>query len=319
MGLALLKILRKTRYVSKKELLSMLRAETKVNALRAIVGKEFAPKLIKRLEEVPIMSNVYSEIDRYHAHILRGIVEESGYRSLVAAVDGVAQVYSLIVMLMAHQAGLKPVTYAPLADLEVYQEIIANESTDKRLNPIIRGMLARYYSHKHLRGDDVLRMLDELRLAMLREGSYKERAIAGLYFDGIMSRLCAFEEFSELHFRTILFEKRDFDSLRATLKTNVNAAIDVIRRAHPLLALFSDALKDCLSVTYGLEALDLASVIAPAYVSALTLHASEDGLQLKQYLLFLRQAILLKMILTHIEDAVVKDGLRMIIERWAVP
>lgn len=319
MGLELLKILRKTRYVNKDELLSMLSAETKVNALIAIVEKEFAPRLIKQLEGSPTMIGVYNEIDRYHARILREIVERSGYYSIVAVVDGIAQAYSLIIALMAHQAGLKPVTYVPLTDLEAYRRMIADESVDKRLNPFVRSMLTKYYSHKRLREEDILRMLDELRLMMLRRGSYRERVIAGLYFDGIMMRLCTLEEFSEFYFRTLLFERRDFESLRATLKTDVKAAIDTVRRTHPLLALFSDVLKDCLNITYSLEVLDLVSVIAPAYISALTLHASEHNVQLKQYLLFLRQAILLKMILAHIEDTVVKDGLKVVIERWVIP
>lgn len=314
-----MKIFRKTRYINKEELLSMLNAETKVNALRVIVEKEFVPRLIKQLQEAPTMSNVYDEIDRYHAHILREIIKKSGNYSIVAAVNGVSQAYSLIVALMAHQIGLKPVTYVSLVDIESYQEMITNEKADKLLNPHIRSMLTKYYSQKHLKSDDVLRVLDKLRLMILELGTYRERVIAGLYFDGVMMRLCAFDELSELHFRTLLIERNDFESLRVLLKNDVNAAADVIRRAHPLLTLFSDALKDCLKVAHGIEVLDLVNIMVPAYVSALTLHVSERDVQLKHYFLFLRQAILLKIVLAIIEDSTLKDGLRVVIDRWVVP
>ncbi|MEM1625626.1 MAG: hypothetical protein QW794_02410 [Thermosphaera sp.] len=315
-----MEVLRRTRYVNKEELLSMLDAETKTDAIRSVIDKEFAPRIIKHFETSPTMIEAYNEIDKYHSLILREIVEKSGYHSVTAIVDGITQAYSLIVLLMTHQAGLEPVTYIPLADLESCREIIVSGRVDGHLSPFVRGMVARYYSHKHLRESDVLRVFDELRLILLRRGSYRERIITGLYFDGIMMRLCAFEEFSELHFRTVLFESRDFESLRATIRVNIEAIIDVMKRAHPLLTLFSEILRDCLNMTHGLEVLDLVSVMAPAYVSALTLHAHKhESRLLKQYFLFLRQAILLKLILTHIEDAIVKDSLKTIIERWVIP
>lgn len=315
-------ILDKTGYIFKDEYLKMLTADNRIDALRTIIDKRFAPQLIKVAEENPIlMERLLREVDAYHGNVLADLVEACrGCEEFARAVEGVIGVYSTIIALAEAQHSEKPLTYVfPGISARAIEETMAIGATPVRANPYVAKLLRNYLLKKKLQDADIQRIFDEIRHALALGKTFEERVVAGLLYDAVLMRMCTIGEFKGLAWRPLLLDPHDLDNVCKALETDIEAGLDVLRKTRPVYAVITEIVGNASDIVRGMQALDLAIAVAPAYLASQVLHVGTSSVFLRLYTFYLRQAVLLKLVLVVVGVSQLRDAVRSFIERWVSP
>ncbi|MEM1618757.1 MAG: hypothetical protein QXE77_04320 [Desulfurococcaceae archaeon] len=311
-------VFRKSSIVLKEEYCSMLSADTRSGSLRAIIDKEFAPRLIKIAEESRDLSRILAEVDRYHAILLTRILEETEAERTVLAVDALARTYSSVPALLTHQMGLKPLSYFPVPGVSSIKEYLESAQF-YATNPFLSKLLGYYRSLGRLKPENLVKVLDEIALIIKDSEYVHEYLAAGLYYDLILLRLCSIHYFSDAEFKSLLIPAQELKDACKLVTSSPEQIIGILKKAHPATSVASSIYEDSLKFLGRIEGLDLVAVMAPAYLASQILHVKPAESLLKYYLLYLRQSVLLKLVLVFVEEPSVKPELRLFIERWVSP
>lgn len=311
-------VFRKSSIVLKEEYCSMLSADTRSGSLRAIIDKEFAPKLIKIAEEFRDLSRILAEVDRYHAILLTRILEAAKTERTVLAVDALVRTYSFLPAVIAHQMGFKPLSFIPIPGVGGLKENL-DLTRFCVVNPLLSKLVSYYRSLDRLKPENVVKILDEIAAVIKNSEYVHEYLVAGLYYDLVLIRLCSIHDLSGFEFKPLLMPVQGFREICKLTMSNIEQIPSALKRARPVISVASSIYEDSLRFLGRIEGLDLVAVMAPAYLASLILHVKPAESLLKYYLLYLRQSVLLKLVLVFVEEPSVKPELRLFIERWVSP
>lgn len=298
----------------------MLNTNSIVEALRVIIGKPFTPPILREIEEQRAgLNRVLKELDMFHLLHLRHLVEScKAYRDFAEAVEGIIEAYGASIAYLSHERHLKLASYLP-----TFTNVVLEFSTTKRarLNKYFEMLSKRYFSHKSLRGEDILRVYDNILMAIRGARNYGAYIASGLLYDLTLLRLCSISDFKELAWRPILLSPEEFLSACKSLEGGAHQVLDLVKRVRPVMELVAYMGADIAKFMYGHELLDFLGVSTSSYYSTLSLHVSEPGAFLRSYLSLLRQSLLMRLVLSsiYLGDPTFKGGLKAFIERWVIP
>ncbi|MEM0001358.1 MAG: hypothetical protein QXS24_06120 [Desulfurococcaceae archaeon] len=306
--------------VLRDEYLKILKAEDLNEAFRVLLDKAFAAKLLeKREKEQAILTDILSILDDYHIELLNRIINSAKNKTYAYAVEGVFEVYNAAIALLNYTKGFKPVGYFTTKSTKNIEAYLGGKKAG--LNPYVEDLVKSFHEYSKLIPEKVSRIYDAIRSIIARSGNYNEYVIAGLFHDITIMRLCTIHGLKDALWRPLLINIGDFTSICKLLEADPMSALDAFRKIRPVFTIVHSMALDVSRIARGLEIIDVLVPIAPAYLSALTLHVYETSELLKDYFFALRQYLLLRLVLTtiHSKDITLKSELKTIIERWVIP
>lgn len=310
----------KENLILRDEYLKLLKAEDLNEALRVLLDKAFITQLLeKREKEQAVLSDILSILDNYHIELLNRIISSAKNKAYAYAVEGVFEVYNVTIALLNYTRGLKPVSYfatKSTRNLEIY--LIGKKAV---LNPYVENLVKSFHEYNKLIPEKISRIYDAIKLSLARSKNYNEYVITGLFYDTTILRLCSIHELKDVLWRPLLINMGDFTSICKLLEADPMSAFDAFKKIRPVFTIVYSMALDISKIARGLEIIDVLIPMAPAYLSALTLHVYETSELLKKYFFTLRQYLLLRLVLTAINsrDITLKSELKTIIERWVTP
>jgi len=182
-----------------------------------------------------------------------------------------------------------------------------------RTNNLYYALLERVEKEKAIELKDLAFQLKPLWEKVSVHASFPARKLMGLFYDFLILRFSLAYESYDFHDVPLSFLSREeAKSIHDGLKSDKLELIQVLDKYIPM---FSAAYNDLLALSTKATALD-ASLLLRADSLSKDLVATPDEVNLRKYVLLLREAFLLKLVLLALASRIDKVGLMNMISRW---
>lgn len=314
-------ILRRDKYIYREEYIKLLSTRSIHEALRTLVGKIFAPRILEGLEKGQLsFTDVVKKLDEYNLEIAFEELLMIKEDYLKNTIEAIYEVYPVITALLSYQETGRLVSHLPSKTVRILEESLEKPPASS-INPFINRILADYRAQRKLDVDSVIRVLDSVRNTVKNIQDYHEFLVTSIAYDILLLSLCSHPLFRDSYLRPLLINASEMQSICKLIEVDPVSAIDSLKKTRPIFTGLIGLASDIEKITTRHELLELILYLYPPYISWQVLHFGDSKVVLKNALLYLRQSLLTRLSFTfiHEQDEILVNQLRSLIERWIYP